>query len=197
MIFDENTLLDPVAPVPSLIPCLFLRTMGALCPSRSQEYPNWRLFVQGKVVFSSQRRIYRTAILKALQCGWLGCLRQGLGIRHLKAQLLGICRQHVVKAGAVQQLGHLTRLTERAEGRDGSSSPALSRPMLLYWGTPGPAQRLGACCEGVSATQTSPGTHNHCFRAVPFLVALPRAMLWGCFHAGVWFYGERREDAVH
>lgn len=51
MVLAENTLLDPVAPAPSLIPCLFLRTTGALCPSRSQEHPNWRLFVPGKVGF--------------------------------------------------------------------------------------------------------------------------------------------------
>jgi len=43
-ILDENMWLDPVAPLTSLIPCLFPRAMGALCPSRSQEYQDQRLF---------------------------------------------------------------------------------------------------------------------------------------------------------
>lgn len=129
-------------------PVLFPQSNESPVPIQVPGIPKPEAFCPRERCFFRHKGWHRTPILKALWCGWLGCLRPGLGIRHRKAQLLGICRQHVAKAGAVQQLGHLTRLMEKGEERDGGPSPALSGPLPLYWGTPEPTWRPGACCRG-------------------------------------------------
>lgn len=86
--------------------------------------------------------------------------------------LLGICRQHVLGAGAAQQLGHRARLRGRAaQGQLRTRHQRHPRmdPRMDPW----------SLLRGVSATQISPEETDPqaiASEAVAFLLALPRSM---------------------
>lgn len=97
--------------------------------------------------------------------------------------LLGICRQHVLGAGAVQQLGHRAWLT--GKGREGQLCP----PWTSHPGE-GSLSHPQQMAVGILPHRPVLSRQTCCFWGSCFPFSTPQSCGWSVFLAGVWLQWE-------